>query len=208
MVDQLNRRIRQVPSWLVYVLGLTPAVWQIYLGVTDQLGPDPVRILEHGLGETGLKFLIAGLAITPLRRVTRVNLMKHRRAIGLIAFFYVLLHLLVWLFLDVQILSRVIDDILKRPYITVGMAGFVLMVPLALTSNNWSMRKLGPRWRQLHRLTYAVCLLGGLHFVLLAKGFQLEPLIYLGLTILLLVARLRWVQSVTRNLIGRFPIPG
>jgi len=78
----------------------------------------------------------------------------------------------------------------KRPYITIGMVGFLLMLPLAATSNNWSVRKLGPRWRQLHKLTYAVVLLGALHFVMLAKGFQLEPLVYLGIVLGLLALRL------------------
>ncbi len=208
MVDRLNRFFRHIPSWLVYALGPLPAVWQIYLGVTNQLGPDPVRTLEHGLGEVGLQFLIAGLAITPLRQVFGVNLIKFRRAIGLVAFLYVLLHLLVWLVLDVQIPALIIEDILKRPYITVGMAGFALMLPLAVTSNNWSIRKLGGRWRKLHKATYAVCLLGGLHFVLLVKGFQVEPLVYLGLTILLLLLRLRYVHTATRQMVNRLPSLG
>lgn len=204
MIDRLNRLMRRMPTWLVYALGMLPAIWQIYLGVTNRLGPDPVRALEHGLGETGLQFLLAGLAITPLRRIVGLNLIKFRRAVGLVGFFYILLHLLVWLFLDVQTLSAVFQDILKRPYITVGMAAFVLMIPLALTSNNRSIRMLGPRWRKLHKATYAVCLLGALHFVLLAKGFQIEPLIYLGGTLLLLALRLDRISGGLRNTKARW----
>ena len=137
-----------------------------------------------------LQFLIAGLAVTPLRRYLGINLLKFRRAIGLIAFYYVTLHLLVWLFLDVQILSQIVADILKRPYITIGMLGFALMVPLAITSNNWSVRKLGAAWRRLHTLVYGAAVLGALHFVMLSKGFQIEPLIYLGAVIALLALRL------------------
>ena len=97
--------------------------------------------------------------------------------------------------LDVGILSQIWADIVKRPYITVGMVGFALMIPLAVTSNNRSVRKLGSVWRKLHKLTYAVGVLGGLHFVMLAKGFQLEPLIYMAVILMLLAARLPAVQS-------------
>lgn len=95
-----------------------------------------------------------------------------------------------WALLDVQGLSRIWADILKRPYITIGMAGFLCLVPLAATSNNWSLRKLGARWRKLHRLTYVAALLAALHFLWLAKGFQLEPLVYAGLVAGLLIYRL------------------
>ena len=143
------------------------------------------------MGELALQVLIATLAIRPLREWTHVNLLKLRRALGVVTFVYVSLHLLVWLVLDVQILSEIWADIVKRPYITVGMAAFTLMIPMVATSNNRSLRRLGPRkWRRLHRLMYPVCILGGLHFVMLAKGFQIEPLVYLGLILALLAARL------------------
>lgn len=188
-VDRVNGWMRRVPPWLLYVLGVLPAVWFFYLGLTGGLGREPIKALEHELGEFALKLLIAGLAVTPLRRHLGLNLLKFRRAIGLLAFFYVAVHLLVWLVLDVQILGQIWADIVKRPYITVGMAAFVLMIPLALTSNNLSVRKLGPRWRSLHKLTYAAVLLGGVHFALLVKGLQLEPLIYLAVIIGLLALR-------------------
>ena len=98
----------------------------------------------------------------------------------------------IWLVLDVQAPSRIWADIVKRPYITVGMVAFVLLIPLVATSNNWSLRKLGPkRWRRLHQLTYAVGILGALHFVMLVKGFPIEPLIYMALILGLLAFRLR-----------------
>lgn len=187
MVDRINALARRFPTWAVYIIGALPAPWLFYLGVTGGLGVEPIKALEHELGEIALQLLIIGLCITPLRRFAGVNLLKFRRAIGLLAFFYVALHLLVWLVLDVQILSQIWADILKRPYITVGMAGFALMIPLAVTSNNWSLRRLGAGWRKLHKLTYIVALLGGAHFVMLAKGFQIEPLLYLG-TVTALVA--------------------
>lgn len=197
MVDRLNTFARRVPVWLVYVVLAVPSFWLIYLAATGGLGVEPIKDLEHELGTVALQLLIAGLAITPLRRFAGVNLLRFRRAIGLAAFYYVALHLLVWLVLDVQILSQIWADILKRPYITVGMAAFVLMVPLAITSNNLSVRKLGPRWRSLHKLTYGAAILGGVHYLMLVKGFQLTPMVYLAL-ILGLIA-LRWRPAPMRQ---------
>ncbi|WP_208350820.1 protein-methionine-sulfoxide reductase heme-binding subunit MsrQ [Pseudaestuariivita rosea] len=192
MVDFANQWARRIPAWPLYIIGVLPAIWLFYLGLTGGLGVEPIKELEHQLGLIGLQLLIAGLAITPLRRWFGLNLIKYRRAIGLLTFFYILLHLLVWLVLDVQILAQIWADIIKRPYITIGMVGFVLMIPLAVTSNNYSIRKLGPAWRTLHKLTYAAAILGAVHFVMLSKGFQLEPLLYLGAILVLLAARIRW----------------
>lgn len=187
-----NGALRRVPVWPVYLVGLAPPFWLFWLGVTGGLGVEPVEALEHRLGELSLQLLIAALAITPLRRFTGISLIRFRRAIGLIAFYHVVWHLGVWLFLDVQIASEIWKDIVKRPYITIGMAGFALMLPLALTSNAWSVRKLGAaRWRRLHQLTYGAAVLGAVHYVMLAKGFQLEPLLYLAAILALLAARIR-----------------
>ena len=187
----MNRVIRQVPEWVVYALGVLPSIWLFYLAFNGGLGIDPVKALEHRLGELALQLLIAGLAVTPMRRFLGVNLLKFRRAIGLLAFYYIVLHFSVWLILDVQILGQVWADILKRPYITIGMAAFILLIPLAVTSNQWSIRKMGRGWRRLHQLVYLAAILGGLHFVLLSKGFQIEPLLYLTTVLLLLSLRLR-----------------
>ena len=186
MRDRINTALRRIPAWVIYAMAPLPLVWQGFIG---GLGVEPIRALEHELGEIGLQLLLAGLCVTPLRRYLGLNLLKFRRALGLVAFFYITLHLLVWLVLDVQIPAQIWADIVKRPYITVGMLAFVLMVPLALTSNNASVRRLGARWRWLHWLTYPVAVLGALHFVLLAKGFQIEPLIYLALALLLVALR-------------------
>jgi sulfoxide reductase heme-binding subunit YedZ len=142
--------------------------------------------------------LIAVLAVTPLRNLTDVSLIRFRRAMGLLTFYYIAAHLAVWLFLDVQIAAQIWADIVKRPYITIGMAGFVLMLPLAITSNNLSIRKLGPRWRRLHKLIYPVALLGAVHFVMLRKGWQVEPLLYLGGIALLLALRLPALRRIGR----------
>lgn len=190
IADRINGAARKLPTWVVYVSGVLPAVWLVYLGATGGLGVEPIKALEHELGKIALQLLIAGLCITPLRRFAGINLIRFRRAIGLLAFLYVVLHLLVWLVLDVQIVDQIIADILKRPYVTIGMAGFALLIPLALTSNNWSVRKLGPRWRKLHRLTYLAVLLGAVHYVWLVKGIQIEPLLYLGVVLGLLALRI------------------
>lgn len=186
----MNQILRRLPVWAVYLIGAVPAPGLFYLGLTGGLGVEPIKALEHEFGELALQLLILGLAITPLRRFVGLNLMKFRRAIGVLTFAYVLLHLLVWLVLDVQLLSQIWADILKRPYITVGMAAFLLMLPLAVTSNNWSVRRLGPAWRKLHKLVYPAAALGALHFVMLAKGFQIEPLIYMAVILGLLALRL------------------
>ncbi|WP_353471123.1 protein-methionine-sulfoxide reductase heme-binding subunit MsrQ [Salipiger sp. H15] len=191
MVDWINSATRRVPPWLIYIVAPLPVAWFLYLGFTGGLGVEPIRELEHRLGELALQVLLAVLAITPLRRYAGVNLLRFRRALGLVCFFYVALHLLVWLVLDVQIPAQIWADIVKRPYITIGMLAFVLMIPLALTSNNLSVRRLGRNWRKLHTLTYPAVLLGALHFVLLRKGFQIEPLLYLGGAVLLLALRVK-----------------
>ena len=191
MTDWINRTARQLPSWVVYLIGLMPIPYLFWQGLNGALGPDPVKALEHAYGLWALKLLIAGLAVTPLRRHAGINLLKFRRALGLLAFAYVVVHLSVWAVLDVQTPGRVWADIVKRPYVTIGMAAFVLMLPLALTSNNASVRRLGRGWRKLHRLTYVVVLLGALHFIMLVKGFPLEPLIYLAVVCLLLLLRLK-----------------
>ncbi|WP_299901978.1 protein-methionine-sulfoxide reductase heme-binding subunit MsrQ [uncultured Ruegeria sp.] len=190
-MQSINQTLRRIPVWAIYLLGALPAPWLFYLGLTGGLGVEPIEALEHRYGELALQLLIAGLAVTPLRRHVGLNLMKYRRAIGVLTFVYVSLHLLVWLVLDVQLPSQIWADILKRPYITVGMGAFLLLLPLALTSNNWSVRRLGSRWRKLHCLVYAAALLGGVHYVMLAKGFQIEPLAYLATIIALLALRLQ-----------------
>ncbi|PYG29451.1 protein-methionine-sulfoxide reductase heme-binding subunit MsrQ [Pelagimonas varians] len=192
MVDRFNALARRLPTWAVYLIGVLPAPWFLYLGATGGLGVEPIKALEHELGALALQLLIFGLCITPLRRFAGVNLIKFRRAIGLLAFFYVFLHLLVWAILDVQVLSQIWADIVKRPYITVGMLGFAMLIPLAVTSNNWSVRRLGPTWRKLHKLTYVATVLGGVHYLMLVKGWQLEPLIYLLVIAAILSLRVKF----------------
>ncbi len=203
-MDWANSLLRKIPTWSIYLTGALPAVWLFFQGLTGGLGVDPIKALEHEYGELALQLLVFGLAITPLRRFFGLNLIRFRRSVGLLAFFYVVCHLLVWLVLDVQILGQIWADILKRPYITIGMLGFVALIPLAVTSNNTSVRRLGVKWRLLHRLTYLAVLLGGVHYVMLVKGFQIEPLVYLGIIMTLLASRLRGIGRL--SLLGRRPV--
>ena len=191
LVHSINASLRRVPKWVVYLLLSLPVPWLFYLGLTGGLGRDPIERLEHELGELGLQLFIATLAVTPLNRFAGIKLLKFRRVLGVMTFVYITLHLLVWLVLDVQILSQIWADIVKRPYITIGMSAFLIMLPLAITSNDLSVRRLGARWRQLHKLAYVAAILGILHFLWLTKGFQLEPVIYAGIVMLLLALRIR-----------------
>ncbi|MBW6416078.1 protein-methionine-sulfoxide reductase heme-binding subunit MsrQ [Celeribacter sp. PS-C1] len=198
MIGRLNHLARKLPTWPLYIGALIPPAWYFYAGLTGQLGVDPVKAMEHKIGLLGLQVLIASLCVTPLRLHLGLNLIKFRRALGLIAFFYIVLHLTVWIVLDVQIMSQIIADIYKRPYITIGMVAFVLMIPLAATSYNAAIRKLGRNWRQLHKLVYPAVLLGGVHFVMLRKGWQLEPLLYVAAIVVLLFLRVPMRRKVMR----------
>ncbi|MEQ6203270.1 protein-methionine-sulfoxide reductase heme-binding subunit MsrQ [Sulfitobacter sp. HNIBRBA2951] len=192
VVERLNGLARRIPTWAVYILYLLPVPWLLYLAQTGGLGREPIKALEHELGEIALQLLIIGLCVTPLRQYLGLNLIKFRRTFGVLAFTYVALHLLVWVVLDMSLLwGQMWADIWKRPYITIGMAGFLVLVPLAVTSNNLSVRKLGAAtWRKLHKLTYIAVLLGGIHFLWLVKGIQLEPLLYMAAILGLLALRL------------------
>jgi sulfoxide reductase heme-binding subunit YedZ len=194
----LNGALRRVPTWAVYGLGLVPLgilVWQARSG---GLGIDPVKTLEHQLGLTALQLLLAGLVVTPLRRWAGINLLRYRRAIGLLSFLYAVLHLLVWVLLDLQLRwSEIGADLVKRPHIIVGMLALACLVPLAMTSNGWSVRSLGAAvWQRLHRLTYVAVLLGALHYLLLVKVWSAEPVLY-ALAAAGLVA-LRWLWRRSR----------
>lgn len=190
-MDRANQLLRRIPVNAVYLAGLLPFLWIVWLTFTNGLGPDPVKAIELRLGELGLQFLVAGLVVTPLRWAG-LNLIRFRRAIGLLAFFYVAMHLLAWVVLDMGLRwDEMAADLVKRWYIIIGMVGFATMVPLALTSNNSAIRRLGAAsWARLHRLTYVAALAGALHYVVLVKAWPVEPLLYLGAVCLLLLARL------------------
>lgn len=194
----INGGLRRVPAWTIYIVGAVYAVWEFWRAL-NQIGPylvEPINVLERAYGEIALILMVVGLTVTPLRNWTGVNLIKFRRAIGVTAFFFVLAHFLVFAILDVQSVSRVWTEVVKRPYVTVGMLSFLMLIPLAVTSNNRAVRKLGAAsWRQLHKLTYPAAVLGAVHYLWLVKGFQFEPIIYLLIILGLLAARMKWNRA-------------
>ena len=199
LADRINRATRRIPAWPIYIISATWIGWLFWQALTGALGVEPINALERAYGEVALKLLVAGLCVTPLRRYAGINLLRYRRAIGLSAFMFVAAHLSVWSLLDVQALSAMWADIVKRPYVTVGMLAFLMLLPLAVTSNNASIRRLGANWRRLHWLTYPAAVLGGLHFLWLVKGFQIEPIIYLVLIGGLLALRFRFAAARRRS---------
>ncbi len=190
-MDAVNRLARRIPNSALYVLGTLPFLWLVWMTVSGGLGPDPVKYIERHAGLWGLQFLVATLSITPLRRIG-VNLIRMRRALGLLSFFYILLHFVTWIVLDMGLDgTAIIEALWKRPYILIGFAAFVAMIPLALTSNNLAIRRIGPKaWGQLHRLTYLIAIGGVVHYLLLVKVVTLQPIIYAAVMLALLGLRL------------------
>ena len=188
IIEKLNAVFKRVPAWLLYIVLAVPGIWVFYQAVNNRLGADPLKALEFQLGLYALQLLVAVLLITPLRNLLNINLIKFRRAIGLMAFFYVLAHFTVYLWLDQQwVWAAIIKDITKRPYIIIGVLSFLALVPLAVTSNNRSIKHLGAvSWKKLHRLVYFAAIGGAVHYVLLRKTWEQEPILYvLGVLALL-----------------------
>ena len=161
------------------------------------MGVEPINALEREMGELTLKLIILGLAITPLRKYLKLNLLKFRRAIGVMAFAYVAVHLGIWVVLDMSLrFEQMWTDIWKRPYITIGMVAFLGMIPLAVTSNNLSLRKMGgAAWRKMHKLVYPIAVLGGVHYIMVQKVWETEPMIYLAVILALLATRINWAPK-------------
>lgn len=198
MITWLNGALRRLPPGAVYLLGLIPLAWIVWLTVSGGIGPDPVKGIEHRLGKVALWFLIGGLAITPALRLLGLNLIRYRRAIGLLAFFYVVLHLLAWISFDMGFLwAQAGRDLLKRPYLFLGITALLLMLPLALTSNNASVRRLGRNWRRLHWLVYPAVALGVIHYLWQMKVISAEGWTWAGVLVALFVLRLPGMNRLT-----------
>jgi sulfoxide reductase heme-binding subunit YedZ len=191
VLDSFNGAARRVPTWVIYIVGAIPFAMLVYNSLYGGLGPDPVKGLEKDLGEWGLRFLVASLAITPLMR-TGLRLLKFRRAVGLVGFYYICLHFLVWITLDLALRwGQIGSELYKRPFILVGFAAFLMLLPLALTSWNGAIRRLSAVvWKRLHRLAYPAILAGALHYVMIGKVWSFDALFYLALTLVLLATRL------------------
>nr|WP_245559048.1 protein-methionine-sulfoxide reductase heme-binding subunit MsrQ [Arenimonas oryziterrae] len=166
----------------------------IWAAANDGLGADPVAELTHRSGDWALRGLLACLAMTPLRRLSGQSWpIRFRRLLGLYAFFYASLHLAVYVVLDLNgFWSQILTDLVKRPFITVGFTAWLLLLPLAITSTQGWMRRLGRRWGQLHRAVYVAGVLAVLHFFWLVKADLREPLMYAAILAVLLGLRLLW----------------
>ena len=186
----LPKRWQPASIWLLYFVGLLPAAWQFYLGATGDLGADPVKTFELFLGLWAIRFLLLTLAVTPARDLLGWNYLRYRRALGLLCFYYALMHFAVYMILDqALIISAVIDDVVKRPFIMFGMAGLTMLLALAVTSNNFSIKRLGKKWIWLHRLIYIIATCAALHFALSTKVLSMEQYIYIGLLIAMILYR-------------------
>lgn len=203
-------RAFRAPPWLkgaLFAISLLPAAWVIWALYSDfargtsLLGANPITEAEHFTGKWTLRFLIVTLSITPLRRLTGWNwLVRYRRMFGLFAFSYATLHLSMYIGVDMFFdFGDIVHDVIEHPYITIGMAAFVLLVPLAVTSTNAMVRRLGgARWRLLHRLVYVVAVLGVIHFWWAVKKDIAEPLTYALIFAVLFLARLVFLAGKRR----------
>ncbi len=182
-------------SWLkivVFLLLCAPAVAMVVAVVSGRAGPNPIEFLTHETGEMGLRMLMLGLMLTPMRWWFKSTVpIRFRRMIGLFAFFYVIMHFAIYTVLDQQLdIASITEDLFKRTYIIAGFVSLVLLVPLAITSTKAMMRRLGKRWLSLHKLVYVASIAAVLHYIWLAKGDQIEPLVYAAILAVLLGMRL------------------
>jgi len=199
-----QRSVRLVHT-LIIVAALVPLALIVRDAVTDQLGANPIEQITHRTGDWTIRLLLTTLAVTPLRRLTGWNsIIRYRRTIGLLAFTYVCLHFLTYLVLDQGFplqgfaIAYVVEDIAKRPYITVGFTAFLLLIPIAWTSTKGWIRRLGRRWTTLHQLVYVAAALGVLHYLWLIKGDR-PTAVYYGLILVgLLVTRVWHLRRTAR----------
>lgn len=186
------RSLRAAPlRWVkpaVFGLSLLPAAWLAFDAYAGRLGVNPIETVTHSTGDWTLRFILIALCVTPLRWLTgQAWIFRLRRMLGLFAFFYACLHLTTYLWLDqFFIWQDILADIVKRPFITVGFASFVILAALAATSTDGMLRRLGRRWKTLHRGVYLAAILGVVHFWWLVKADIREPALYAGLLAVLL----------------------
>jgi methionine sulfoxide reductase heme-binding subunit len=178
---------------LFFLSCLLPFVWIIVNAIMGDLGANPVETITHQTGDWALRLLILTLALTPLKNLTgNSQFIRFRRMAGLFVYFYAFLHFSIWFLADHSLdFFSMYEDILKRPYITVGFIAFMLLTPLAISSNRWSIGKLGKRWKLLHKLVYPILLLAVVHYLWLVKADYLEPIIYALVAIVVLGLRLK-----------------
>jgi len=185
------RTTRRLLKGAVLLLGLLPFLLLLHATINDQLGANPIQALHFSLGDWALRFLMIGLALTPIKIITQQAWpLRYRRMIGLLAFFYASLHVLVYLVLDLSgSWTAFMDEVPKSPYILVGLLTYLLLIPLAITSIKYFKKKLGRRWFTLHKLVYVAVLSACLHYLWLVKLDVSQPLLYMGLLGILLSIR-------------------
>ncbi|MCH7880139.1 MAG: sulfoxide reductase heme-binding subunit YedZ [Proteobacteria bacterium] len=193
----LRSRFARPVLFILCLVPISSLVWRIFYG---DLGANPIETITRDIGDWTLRLLLITLAISPLRQwFGWTLLLRFRRMLGLYVFFYAFCHFLIWFVADHSFdFSEMLEDIIKRPYITLGFSAFVLLIPLAATSNQAMVRRLGKGWKKLHRLTYLIVLLGVLHFLWLVKADYLEPGIYAVIAGILLLQRVninKWFES-------------
>lgn len=193
-----------IRGWLkpiVFIACLLPLAWMVWQAFYGGLGANPIEEITHRTGDWTLRFLMITLAVSPLRRLVHWNeLIRLRRMLGLFAFFYAFLHFLTYIWLDQFFMVReIVNDVIERPFITVGFAAFLLLIPLAVTSTSRIMRRLGSNWNRLHALIYLVAILGVLHFWWLVKADVQEPFVYAAILMVLLGIRVWWVIQWRRR---------
>lgn len=188
---------------VLFVASLFPLLRLSWFAFSDQLGANPIELITRSLGTWTLVFLLITLSITPLRKLSGWNwLIKLRRMAGLFAFFYALLHFITYIWLDQFFdLSSIYKDVIKRPFITIGFAAFILLIPLAVTSTNAMMKKLGGKnWQILHRLVYLIAVFAVVHYWWLVKKDLTQPIIYATVLAVLLGYRL-WASKNRQKLV-------
>lgn len=193
---------------ITFVVCLLPLAWLCFLAWQDDLGANPIEYITRETGVWTLRLLLLTLCITPLRKLTSWHaLVRLRRMLGLFTFFYAVLHFLTYVWLDQFFdFTGIVMDVYKRPFITVGFAAFVLLIPLAVTSSNAMVRMLGGRrWQALHRTVYAIAILAVTHYLWLVKKDMTRPLIYAAIVLLLLAVRAWWREQERRaQLAGKY----
>ena len=177
----------------VFILSTIPFLFIFYKIYFNKLGPEPVKEITHFTGEWTLIFICLTLSMTPLKRLTNLNIwISFRRMLGLFVFFYASLHLLTYIGIDYRFnLQPILDDVLKKKYIFIGFAAWVLLLPLAITSSQMMMKLLKNNWKKLHRLIYVIAIFGALHYIWLSKTIFFRPLVYLVIILVLLALRIR-----------------
>ena len=194
MLLQINQKILKV---VIFILSLLPLFFIIYQIIANQLGPEPIKDITHHTGKWTLYFIIITLTMTPLKKITKLNIwISYRRMFGLFIFFYASVHMMTYVGLDYRFdLVSIGDDIIKKKYIFIGFSAWILLIPLAVTSNKRMMNILKDKWKKLHRLIYLISLFGAIHYLWLVKRDLTEPLIFLMIILVLLAFRFKFKNN-------------